>query len=283
MKRNINLLTTIVLIACFAFSCRNTGNGSGNRPSSDQEDLSKPSFSDLKDNYIREQGAIIRGDTTVKKLALVFTGDEFADGAEFITKTLKEHGINASFFLTGNYYRNKEFANDLKELIKQGNYLGAHSDKHLLYCDWVKRDCLLVTRKVFLDDLKNNYAEMKELGINTDEALFFLPPYEWYNDSISKWTGEAGLRLVNFTPGTRSNADYTYPEMGERYVDSKTIHKSILDYEKNSSNGLNGFILLVHIGTHPGRTDKYYKYLPELIGELQSSGYRFVRIDDLLK
>ena len=40
------------------------------------------------------------------------------------------------------------------------------------------------------------------------------------------------LQLVNFSPGTRSNADYTYPEMGNKYVSSDAIMKSILQYER---------------------------------------------------
>ena len=45
-------------------------------------------------------GAIIRGDITKKKIALVFTGDEFADGGDIIRKTLNKRKIKASFFLT---------------------------------------------------------------------------------------------------------------------------------------------------------------------------------------
>ena len=91
-----------------------------------------------------------------------------------------------------------------------------------------------------------------------------------------------GLQLVNFTPGTRSNADYTYPGMGNNYTESKTIFNSVLEYEQKFTTGLNGFILLVHIGTDPRRTDKFYYLLPDLITELKSRGYKFVRIDELL-
>ncbi len=90
------------------------------------------------------------------------------------------------------------------------------------------------------------------------------------------------LKLINFTPGTRSTADYTYPEMGERYVSSDRIFQSILEYEKTDPNGLNGFILLIHIGTDPRRTDKFYAQLDRLIKGLKSKGYRFVRINKLL-
>ena len=68
---------------------------------------------------------------------------------------------------------------------QEGHYLGAHSDKHLLYCTWEKRDSLLVTRETFERDVMNNYAEMERFGIMKDEALYFMPPYEWYNQQIA--------------------------------------------------------------------------------------------------
>ncbi|MBC7828276.1 MAG: polysaccharide deacetylase family protein [Chitinophagaceae bacterium] len=226
--------------------------------------------------------AIIRGDTTQKKVALVFTGDEFADGGQFIQSGLRKEKIKASFFLTGNFYRNKNFKKLILGLISGGHYLGSHSDKHLLYCDWIKRDSLLVTKNEFETDLRQSYKELDRFGISTRQAVYFLPPYEWYNDSIVSWTHQSGLQLVNFTPGTRSTADYTYPEMASRYVDSKSIYQSIIDHEKKSVAGLNGFILLVHIGTDPRRKDKFYRSLPRLIKELKNKGYQFVKINELL-
>ena len=232
---------------------------------------------------VNAQFAITRGDTTQKKIAFVFTGDEFADGGHSIKATLKKERIKASFFLTGNFYRNTKFKKLVKQLIADDHYIGSHSDKHLLYCDWVKRDSLLVTRKEFDTDLAQSYQELARWGMSMKQAVYFLPPYEWYNDSIISWTHQFGLQLVNYTPGTRSTADYSYPEMGVRYVDSKTIFNSILDYEQRSSAGLNGFILLLHIGTDPRRKDKFYYYLPELINQLKNKGYQFVKINELLK
>src|SRR5687767_10654725 len=51
-------------------------------------------------------GAIIRGDVSKKEIALVLTGDEFADGGKTIRETLGKHNIKAAFFLTGNFYSN---------------------------------------------------------------------------------------------------------------------------------------------------------------------------------
>lgn len=227
-------------------------------------------------------GGIIRGDITQKNIALVFTGDEFGDGIFSIAQTLRSQKIHGSFFLTGNFYRNPAFKTGLQLLQKNGNYLGSHSDRHPLYCDWTNRDSLLISREQFLNDLTAAYRELKKWDITPQDAPYFLPAYEWYNDSIATWTKSFGLQLVNFTPGTRSNADYTFPKMGKKYVSSDTIYQSILRYEKKDPSGLNGFILLLHIGTDPDRTDHFYKQLTQLISTLREKGYHFLRIDELL-
>ena len=241
--------------------------------------LEKSQVSNVKYSWV--QGGIVRGDTTHKTLSIVFTGGDFGEGGNHIQQVLKTLGVKATFFFTGDFYRNQEFQSIIKKLKSDDHYLGAHSDKHLLYCDWEKRDSLFVTRNEFLGDLMANYKEMEKFGILPEQAGYFMPPYEWYNDSISQWTKDAGFQLVNFTSGTRSNADYTTPDM-DTYISSEEIFRSILNYEKTSINGLNGFILLIHIGTAPERTDKFYYRLEDLIQWLKKEGYELVRIDELL-
>ena len=228
-----------------------------------------------------EHGGITRGDRARKRLALVFTGDEFGEGAETIANVLSKRGVKASFFFTGRFYTNPAFAKAIERLRNDGHYLGAHSDRHLLYADWNDRSKTLVSKTEFLDDLESNYSAMKSFGISRRDAPYFLPPFEWYNQTIADWTREAGLSLVNFTPGTGSNADYTNPE-DKNYVGSDAIVEKIKRYEATDPNGLNGFILLSHVGAGPKRTDKFYDKLDPLIAWLRSKNYEMVRVDDLL-
>ena len=67
------------------------------------------------------------------------------------------------------------------------------------------------------------------------------------------------------------------------YLSSQAIYDRILAYEKEDPHGLNGFILLIHIGTDPERTDKFYLHLADLIRDLKTRGYTLVRIDELLR
>lgn len=194
---------------------------------------------------------------------------------------MQQQKIKASFFFTGDFYRNEKFRSIVKRLNKEGHYLGAHSDKHLLYCDWNNRDSLLINQSDFNFDLADNYSEMARLGINIKKATFFLPPYEWYNDSVAGWTRQLGFQLISYTPGTLSHADYTTPK-DKNYHSSGTIYNSIINYEQTKPAGLNGFILLMHTGAGPARTDKLYARLPLLIKYLKQKGYQFQTVDQLL-
>ncbi len=229
-----------------------------------------------------DEGGIVRADTSAKRLALIFTGGSFADGGDHIREVLKDRGLRAGFFFTGDFYRTPEFAPLIRGLAADGHYLGPHSDRHLLYCEWADRAKTLVTRDGFRKDLLANYREMERFGITRNAAPYFIPPYEWYNTDIVRWSREMGLTLFNFTPGTSSNADYTTPDMKE-YLSSEVIYRRILDYEKSDRHGLNGFILLIHVGTDPARTDKLYARLGGLVDELMRRGYEFVRPDTLLE
>mgnify|MGYP001571989943 CR=1 FL=1 len=237
---------------------------------------------DLCRIFLCDHEGIIRGDTSVRRMSLIFTGGSFGDGGNDISRILREERVKAGFFFTGDFYRTPEFAGIIRGLAADGHYLGAHSDKHLLYCPWEDREKTLVTREEFRADLEANFREMERFGIRRDKARLFIPPYEWYNRAIAAWSRELGLCLFNFTPGTSSNADYTTPSMPE-YLSSQTIYDRILAYERKDPNGLNGFILLIHIGTDPERADKFYMKLEDLIRELKARGYALVRIDELLR
>jgi len=218
-------------------------------------------------NIFDKQGALVRSDTLQKNIYLCFTGHDYYEGFDFVLKTLKSNKIKASFFLTGDFIRNHSYL--VKNIINQGHYVGAHSDKHLLYCDWTKRDSLLFSENTIKEDISNNLKLLKDLGSNGN---YFMPPYEWYNEKVVQIARGLNLTTVNYSSGTRSNADYTTPEM-PNYISSNAILQSIYEFEKLYD--MNGFHLLIHPGTSPLRKDKLYLHLDELITFLKKKGYKF--------
>lgn len=208
-----------------------------------------------------------------KKIYLLFSAHDTGEGGLLIANILKQNNTKASFFFTGDFLRDVQFRPIINNLKKDGHYISTHSDKHLLYADWGKRDSTLITKKEFLEDLNQSFATLKKLGIT--KGKWFLPPYEWYNKEIVQWSKEQGLTVINFTPGTGTNADYTFPEM-KNYRSSDQLMQQLFQVE--AERGLSGNLLLLHLGTDEKRTDKFYNRLDEMIKRLKSLGYSFARL-----
>jgi endoglucanase len=233
------------------------------------------------DRLVRDRyGAIIRGDQNARKLALVFTGDEYGESLGPILDTLSQRKIKAAFFVTGNFLRQPLLRSLLKRAIADGHYVGPHSDKHPLYASWDERDKSLVTEQEFTADLNRNLAELRAIGaLRGAGPTLFIPPYEQFNRDQVEWAGKINVTLINFTPGSGSNRDYA-PEGDTHFVSSQQIYDDILAYEKRDPHGLNGYILLLHLGS--GRKDPFHRKLGALCDELQKRGYKFERLDKLL-
>lgn len=227
-------------------------------------------------------GGIIRGSTEQKRIALVFTGHEYAEGGETILNELARHQGRASFFFTGVFLANTNFAPLVNRVVSDGHYVGPHSDQHRLYCSWGESRRTLVSEEEFVNDLLTNAARIPNR--RPEERRFnryFLPAFEHYNREIADWTRKLRWTLINYTPGTRSHADYT-GEADPNFVSSQAIFESIVQREREAPEGLNGFILLLHVGSGPGRADKFHLRFGELLDYLAEQGYQFVGVDQLL-
>ncbi len=229
------------------------------------------------DTTIDASGALIRADKTRKSVYLIFSADEYGEGADIILNCLLNRKIKASFFLTGNFLRNPRFDSAVKRIVSDHHYLGPHSDKHLLYAAWEKRDSLLVTKEQFDEDMSANISQLDKFGVNNAGIKYFLAPYEWYNQTIGHWTTQRRMQLINFTPGIGTNADYTTPKM-PNYRSSRQLKEQLMKFEFSDPDGLNGSIILIHLGTHPDRKDKFYNSLDQIIHNLSKKGYSFEKL-----
>ena len=106
---------------------------------------------------------------------------------------------------------------------------------------------------------------------------------------IVAWTKAPGARKESVTrsdifpvngrvyDGTATNGDYTTPDM-KNYYSSDYIMERIWNCEASDPDGLNGHILLIHLGTSDLRMDKFYDRLDELIEKLLARGYSFTAL-----
>jgi peptidoglycan/xylan/chitin deacetylase (PgdA/CDA1 family) len=232
------------------------------------------------DRFQLDHGGIVRGPIDRRELALIFTGGDHGEGSLLILDQLRQRHVQAAFFLTGSYLAKLENREALRRMVDEGHYLGPHSHHHLLYCPWEDRGTSLVTQAEFDADLQRNIDDLRALGaLPSGRPIYFVPPYEWYNEQHVRWAAQRGVVVVNFTRGTGSHRDWI-PEGHAGFVDSPRIIQDILAEEARAPHGLNGHLLLLHVGAL--REDKVYARLGELLDELTKRGYRMVRIDEML-
>lgn len=220
-------------------------------------------------------GTVIRFPGAGKTIYLAFTADSAFEGAPYALNIMKNRGVKASFFFTGQSLTIPGRKEIVQRIIREGHYVGGHSHNHLLYADWNKERTTLIEGDSIIRDLENNYKALAEFGLNKQTSPWFLPPYEWYNAESVKAVKRFGLKVVNFTPGVWTNEDYTTPDMS-CYKSSDCIMNDLYRYERKHS--LDGAIMLIHLGTDTSRTDKFYYRIGEIIDDMRARGYRFERL-----
>lgn len=217
----------------------------------------------VKDKY----GAITKLNPDKRNVYFLFSSDGNMNGADEILKTLKDKKVKGNFFVTGNHLRDPKLAKVTKRIIKEGHYLGGHSDKHERYTSPAQ----------ITSDLKANYTELAKFGVTLQDAPYFLPPFEEC-DSLSVGVLDAmGVKVINLTPGTGTNADYMTADM-RGYKTAQQLLDRFYAFEKK--NGLDGAIILIHPGIHPNRPDseRLSSHLGEMIDYLTQKGYNISRL-----
>lgn len=249
-----------------------------------------PQPADVRFTY--DHGAIVRGDRSKRQVALIFTGGDFGEGTAAILDSLKAADVKAGLFVTGGFLKDPQRRALIERAVREGHYVGPHSDQHLLYAPWDDRARSLVTEAEFRSDLQVNIGDLKSLGALRSQPMYFIPPYEWFNADQVRWAAAMGVTMFNYTPGAGLQRDYL-PEGEKGFVASAELLKQLLARESKSPDGLNGYIMLMHLGAGlPSdrktavptmRQDKMFRLLPALIRELRARGYEFVRIDEMLQ
>jgi phosphoglucosamine mutase len=100
---------------------------------------------------------------------------------------------------------------------------------------------------------------------------------EYSNYATVKHLEAMGVKVVNYTPGIGTPADYTTPDM-KNYRTAQTLIDGLWKFEKEQ--GLNGALVLIHPGIVESRPDgeRLYNRLGEIIRYLKKKGYRFDRL-----
>ena len=210
-----------------------------------------PDFSKEQIRLMNEYDCIYRGNADEKTIYLTFDEGYENGYTSMILDTLREKGVKAAFFVTGQFV--KENPELIKRMSKEGHIIGNHSLRHPSLPE------------ISTEKLKEELFELDRLvyGICGEHTKFLRPPRGEYSERTLAITGDLG---------------YTNVFWSQAYVDWNNDVTKSLAFEKITGGLHNGCVLLLH-AVSKGNTEA----LGEVIDHAQKEGYVFKSLDEYKK
>jgi peptidoglycan/xylan/chitin deacetylase (PgdA/CDA1 family) len=238
-------------------------------------------------NYLTTD--LTRGSLERRQVSLTFDGGSTDNAANEILDILRQHQLQVTIFLTGGFIR--KFPEVTRRIVQDGHEVGNHtwSHPHLTSFATTKRNETLpnVTREFVHDEL-NRTARLFEEVTRAKMAAFWRAPFGEHNAEIRQWAAELGYRHIGWTRGrswqeSMDTLDWVSDTSSVAYHTSEEILANLMTMTENENHGINGGIILMHLGSHRQEGDHVYKTLPRLISGLRDKNYELVKVSDLME
>ena len=195
------------------------------------------------------------GSSKSKNIALTFDDGPSEVSSDQVLDVLKKYNIKATFFLLGGNVA--KYPQVVKRMFEEGHVVAGHSWSHGA-----------------MD--KVSAGEMQKQLDTTEDAIFqltgknialFRPPYGTISKGGLECLDTSGYKVINWSV---DSCDWKYPN---------NINQVRINTFRNIKGGS---IILFHTvaGKEPSKI--VGELLPEIILTLQSQGYQFVTVDELL-
>jgi len=236
-------------------------------------------------NYLAND--LSRGNMERKQVSLTFDGGSTDNAAQQILDILKENDLPVTIFLTGEFI--KKFPEITRRIVQEGHEVGNHTWNHPHLTSYAadKLNATLpnVTRE-FVHDQLTRAAQLFEEVAGAKMAPFWRAPFGEHNAEIRQWAAELGYRHVGWTRGrswqeSMDTMDWVADTTSNAYHPAEEILAHLMKLADGETPGLNGGIILTHLGSHRQDGDHFYTVLPRLISGLREKNYALVKISEL--
>jgi peptidoglycan/xylan/chitin deacetylase (PgdA/CDA1 family) len=230
------------------------------------------------------------GTTSKKLVCLTFDGSSFCNATQNILDTLASRQVKATMFLSGQFI--KKYAPLVHRIVRDGHEIGNHTYSHPRLTSYAQNSMqqLLpqITQAFIARELQKNDSIFAILTGRKMSPLW-RSPYGEHNKVLCIWAQHAGYLHVGWREGQTwkqsldSNDGVPYEETAG-FHSPEEVYRKIMTLAEASPNGINGGIILMHLGNIRTKKDmQVYTCLGKLIDSLQNMGYRFVVVSEMMK
>ena len=209
------------------------------------------SYSSVSGNINGKEMPICSVEMKEKKVALTFDAAWGNEDTARILKILKEHEVQATFFMTGDWV--EKYPEDVLAIKAAGHDLANHSETH--------RSMMGLKKEEQRQEIQTVHE--KVLDLTEVEMRLFRVPYGSYDDNVIRNIEACGYYPIQGSVDSLDWKDYGAENIIETVLGSKELK--------------NGAIILLHNGT------KYTaEALDGLLCELEKREYQMVPVSKLI-
>lgn len=194
------------------------------------------------------------GSVQDKKVALTFDDGPDSKWTPRILDILKEKKVSATFFVIGK--QAQKYPDVLRRIKAEGHVIGNHTFSHV--------DLTKLTAQQIDQEIEKCTQTIYDITGNKPRIL--RPPFGFHNKTVDDVVYAKGGIIVLWSLDTEDWTGASEPAVKARVLPKMQ----------------NGFIVLQHDGENT-KLGGSVKALPEIIDDLQSKGYTFATISELLE
>lgn len=237
--------------------------------------------------YKNEQVELLRnsieqGNQNNRRIALTFDAGSDSAHTNEILDILASHNLFCTMFLTGNFIKRYPYL--VKRMVDKGHEIANHTFNHphlTTYRSNQQHDLLPGINRQFIHEQLTKTDSIFYQVTGQHLKPYWRAPFGEYNTEILTWAAEAGFLHIRWT-GAFDTHDWVIDEESDLYHTPEQLYKQIMQAEEDRPNGLNGVIVLMHLGSKRNE-NHVYEVLPRLIQTIKEKGYVPGCISDLLK
>jgi peptidoglycan/xylan/chitin deacetylase (PgdA/CDA1 family) len=230
------------------------------------------------------------GNVSTRIVALTFDGGSQSNAAEDILDTLKSRNVKATVFLSGGFIR--AFPDVVRRFAAEGHETGNHTFSHPHLTAWEQdhtHTTLPAVSAAFLCQELSRTDTLYYLLTGSHLSPIWRAPYGEKNRSICEWVQGCGYLHIGWRQGKSwrqglDSNDWIEGEETPGFHTPEEVLKKIMDMAQEQPHGINGGIILMHLGTvRKDPKTQMHRLLGKLIDDLRGLGYTFATVSEMLK
>lgn len=197
-----------------------------------------------------------QGDPSKKEVSLTYD-DGPSKTTPYLLDMLKKYNVKATFFVLGENV--KKYPQYLKRIKEDGHLIGSHTYSHKNFYKYKNE---IELGKLIEKEIMTSENEIKK--VNGEKPSFLRYPYGYNKETGLDIASKLGYKVYNWTFG----CDW------DKSDDEKIINRYLAHIKP-------GAIFLIHDTGQKLRKERTLKITETLIQELNKTGYKIVRLDEM--